>query len=109
MTSALPIFAHGLASLTALLIAVFCPAPGSATRLVQIALLPPEKASANAAVWASQEDAQILAFDPKSASAIVIAPRALSLARSLSYGFVPIASDVPGCSKSEVTRRPRAT
>lgn len=87
---------QALGGLAAIMLAVFCPQPGSASVLVPIG----QAAVGDAARWASKERAQLLAFDPAGARMTVIAPSTLSLVRALGYGFVPIAAEFPPCGAS---------
>ncbi|NQX93986.1 MAG: hypothetical protein HRT64_03525 [Erythrobacter sp.] len=95
---ALPLLAQAVGLASAVALAVFGPTPGRASQLLPLTPAASDNVPKLAAQWASREDAQLLAFDTQRARATVIAPNALSLARALSYGLVPIASEVPSCT-----------
>ena len=88
------ILAQGVIGTAAALLAVFCPQPGSASRLVPM----PNTQTGKAGQWAAEEGAQLIAYDPEGQSVTVIAPSALGLMCALAYGFVPIAADSPSCA-----------
>lgn len=88
------VLGQAIAGLGAILLAVFCPQPGSASVLVPLG----GAGQAAAAQWATRERAQLVAFDPSARRISVVAPSSISLIRALSYGFVPIAADLPPCS-----------
>lgn len=88
------VMAHGVIAVAAALLAIFCPQPGSASRMVPLG----GKDAGDVAVWAAREEAQLVAYDPAGDTVIVLAPTALSLARAAAQGLVPIAADLPVCT-----------
>ena len=77
----------------AITLAAFCPHPGSVSRLVPLGAAN----ARDAAIWASNENAQLLSYEPQSQSFTVISPTASGLLHALSYGFLPIAAQPPSC------------
>ncbi|MEM6856249.1 MAG: hypothetical protein AAF559_00125 [Pseudomonadota bacterium] len=93
MLSPIAIAFQGTAALMGLTLAVLCPQPGSASRLVPLG----GASASEAAMWAVEENAQLLSFEPQTRSFTVIAPNARGLLRVVSYGFVPISAQLPSC------------
>ena len=93
--------AQSLGLCAAIALAVFAPQPGRASALIPISPISSQDAARMASHWVASEDGQWLAFDHRRGQATVIAPSALSLARALAYGFVPIASDISTCTAAK--------
>ncbi|MEM6493036.1 MAG: hypothetical protein AAF650_01535 [Pseudomonadota bacterium] len=88
--------AHSVIGAAAVLLAIFCPQPGSASRMVPLG----DQDAGDVAVWAAREQARLVAYEPAGDTVIVIAPTSLSLARAAAQGLVPIAADLPVCAPS---------
>ena len=97
---ALPYGFQALGILAAILGAVFAPQPKRATLLVPLSDQTASQSYGQAARWASDEGARIVSITPQDGAVIVIAPSRLSLARALSYGLVPIAAEIPTCTRA---------
>lgn len=96
----LPLGVQSLGILAALALAVFAPQPGRASLLVPVVGQATSHSYGQAALWASDENAQIIRIAPQSGAVTVIAPSGRSLARALSYGLVPIAAEIPACNSA---------
>ncbi|MEM7689768.1 MAG: hypothetical protein AAF291_12170 [Pseudomonadota bacterium] len=98
MRNVLPFALQGAGAVSALALAVFGPQPGRASQLLPLNGETAAQSAHLTAQWASREDARLVAFDTSTGRATVIAPSAISLARALTYGLVPIASAPPSCT-----------
>jgi len=98
MGAPLSLVAQGAMVLAALMLAIFAPSPGTVSLFVPIGAVSSDEAQRRAAVWATKENALLVAHDRTRRTVTVIAPTTLSLMGALNHGFLPLAASAPSCA-----------